>query len=104
MSKKPITNAQKLSIKLGVKPCPFCGSEARLKQHYKLKNVWYVQCTNCGIRTPNSVQYPYQAWQEVKYLAVLDWNTRLGEDNNAEQTRLIKLCAEEITRDRSNKE
>ena len=59
-----------------IKPCPFCGGQARLKKHYKLKQTWYVQCHDCGIRTPNSTHAPYQNLTEARDYPVKLWNRR----------------------------
>ena len=59
-----------------LKPCPFCGGQARLKKHHKIKQTWYVQCHQCGVRTPYSTQLPYQKWTEARDWPVKLWNTR----------------------------
>ena len=68
--------------KIKLKPCPFCGGEARLRKHQKLEHTWYVQCKNCGIRTVNSVQVPYESWKNTMKYPVDQWNTRVEERNN----------------------
>ena len=65
-----------------LKPCPFCGGQARLKKHYKLEQTWYVQCHKCGIRTPNSTQTPYQNWAEARDYPVKMWNRRAEGTKN----------------------
>lgn len=62
--------------KISLKPCPFCGGEARLKKHQKLEQAWYVQCNKCGVRTPNSIQVPYQSWKDAMKYPVNQWNMR----------------------------
>lgn len=57
-------------------PCPFCGGEARLKKHQKLHQTWYVQCHDCGIRTPNSTQAAYESWKAAMKAPVNQWNRR----------------------------
>ena len=66
-----------------LKPCPFCGGEARLKKHYRLENTWYVQCNKFGVRTKNSTQSAYEPWKVTMKASVNIWNKRIeSEDNN----------------------
>jgi Lar family restriction alleviation protein len=65
--------------KIKLKPCPFCGGEARLRKHQKLEQTWYVQCKDCGIRTPNSVQPPYESWKTTMNYPVQQWNRRVED-------------------------
>lgn len=65
-----------------IKPCPFCGGEARLKKHNKLEQTWYVQCHDCGIRTPNSSQAAYQPWKQARDYPILQWNRRVKDGND----------------------
>ncbi len=51
-----------------LKPCPFCGGKANLKEKYihgvaNRKNYWVV-CTNCQIRIQdrNSVEKAIEQW------------------------------------------
>ena len=74
-----MTEYQKERQKISLKPCPFCGGEARLRKHQKLKETWYVQCKNCGIRTANSVQVPYESWKDTMKHPVDQWNMRTKE-------------------------
>ena len=74
---------QKLSEEL--KPCPFCGGEARLRKHQKLEQTWYVQCNKCGMRTPNSVQPPYESWKTTMNYPVQLWNRRVEDRNDNEK-------------------
>ncbi len=68
--------------KISLKPCPFCGGEARLKKHQRLEQTWYVQCKDCGIRTANSVQPPYESWKTAMNYPVRLWNRRIEDGNN----------------------
>lgn len=67
--------------KIKLKPCPFCGGEARLKKHYRLEQTWYVQCSKCGIKTKNSVQTPYESWKTTMNYPVRLWNRRVEDGN-----------------------
>ena len=53
--------------KTQLKPCPFCGGQARLNGSY----YFDVECTECGIRTA-----PSSSDAEVIKL----WNTRTKEE------------------------
>lgn len=64
------------NMEISLKPCPFCGGKARLKKHHKMQNTWYVQCHDCGIKTPLSIQLPYESWQDAKNYPVKLWNNR----------------------------
>ena len=55
-----------------LKPCPFCGGEARLQR----KVVgYYVICKKCGCRTPY-YQYQYAPIEVKKQEAIEAWNRR----------------------------
>lgn len=77
-----MTEYQKERQKISLKPCPFCGGEARLRKHYRLEQTWYVQCNQCGIRTTNSVQAPYESWKTTMNYPVRLWNRRVENGNN----------------------
>ena len=53
-----------------LKPCPFCGGEAKMKHGYpgqQRKGIRQsvVQCKKCGCRTVTYRQAAYQPWKEV---------------------------------------
>lgn len=77
-----MTEYQKERQKISLKPCPFCGGEARLKKHYRIEQTWYVQCNDCGVRTPNSVQVPYESWITAMNCPVRQWNKRVEDGND----------------------
>ncbi len=61
-----------------VKPCPCCGGEARLRKHYKIRDAWYVQCIQCGLKTPISAGVDAYTTDEDNIKCVLDkWNSRV---------------------------
>lgn len=66
----------KCSEQFNLKPCPFCGGEARLKKHQKMNNTWYVQCRDCGIRTLNYTQAAFECWSVSRDEAIAHWNKR----------------------------
>lgn len=76
-----------------LKPCPFCGGEARLKKHQRLEQTWYVQCNDCGIRTRNYTQCAYESWKTTMDASVRAWNMRV----NLEVDEAYQLEYETIT-------
>lgn len=58
----------------GVKPCPFCGGKARLKE-YKPTVSGVVICTKCGARSPICRGDHTGGW---KAHAADAWNRRAG--------------------------
>lgn len=70
-----------MNNKINLKPCPFCGSEAKIKHGFpktqkKGLRQALVQCMKCGCRTITFKQFPYQSWKEVDELAINTWNRR----------------------------
>lgn len=57
-----------------LKPCPFCGGEARLQRKNK-KHGYYVICKKCGCRTPY-FQYQFDSLEKLRETAIETWNTR----------------------------
>lgn len=57
-----------------LKPCPFCGGEARLQRKNK-KHGYYVICKKCGCRTPY-FQYQFDSLEKLRETAIEAWNTR----------------------------
>jgi len=62
-----------------LKPCPFCGGEATIKDH---RTIWVVNCTNCdavmlGERAPEpETEMPDDYWLYFEETAIKAWNTR----------------------------
>ena len=72
-----------------LKPCPFCGGEAKMKhgfpgQQKKGVRQAVVQCKSCGCRTVTYRQLPYQSYTEVDEQAANTWNRRAGQEGEAE--------------------
>lgn len=64
-----------------LKPCPFCGGEARLKHGFPSqqkpgKRTSFVQCKDCKAKTETIVQVAFMAWKDVDRYAVEAWNRR----------------------------
>lgn len=68
-----------------LKPCPFCGGEAKLKhgfpgrQRQGMRQAT-VQCKICGCRTVTYRQFAYEPWKEVDEHAIFVWNSRATEE------------------------
>ena len=63
-----------------LKPCPFCGGEAKLKKGHKTSPEWgtqiYIQCHKCGCRTILFRQYPFESKADYYKHAIDTWNSR----------------------------
>lgn len=55
------------ALEPALKPCPFCGGEAVMRKAPTIAPMWYVECTNCGIHTPDTRDKGYVA---------REWNRR----------------------------
>ena len=65
-----------------LKPCPFCGGEAKLKKGFPSRQIAHcrqavVQCKECGCRTITFKQMPMERWQDVDKEAIETWNNRI---------------------------
>lgn len=61
-----------------LKPCPFCGGEAELKQTGQKRLT--IKCNNCKISRSQSVNRFSLNWLEEK--VINHWNTQYKEKNN----------------------
>lgn len=70
-----------------LKPCPFCGGNAELKQ--KGSNGFVLKCTGCHIQLTQKVLRKPLEWLEGKMIE--HWNTRLNESDDAWNLELPKF-------------
>lgn len=79
-----------MSVEL--KPCPFCGGKARIKQtaygttnNDSCKLSFLIECSKCGATAPNSYGYisvnlsdngELNAWHDDRAKAISEWNRR----------------------------
>ena len=79
-----------MSVEL--KPCPFCGSEARIEQTAygttdlaSCKLSFAIRCRKCGATAPNSYGYvavnlsadgELNVWHDDRKKAISEWNRR----------------------------
>ncbi len=66
----PIKEEEKMSDKIELKPCPFCGGKAKMVVYtnYNDYNDYVVNCTKCGASVP--------IWHETEKEAAQWWNRR----------------------------
>ena len=83
-----------------LKPCPFCGGEAKLRKLNKDRG-YFVLCSKCGCRTPY-FKYRYAPIDDLREDAIDTWNTRkpidriVGQlEQQAEQYRRRSVEAEQ---------
>ena len=68
-----------------LKPCPFCGGEAKLKEttechgHGMYLKKYYVMCEKCGCNGVGAYVYDKSA-QQCKDFVVSRWNRRVDND------------------------
>lgn len=61
-----------------LKPCPFCGGEARLRafrtyiqSKHRMGEKYYIECCECGLNAPNFIN---------KEEAIEAWNRRVDDE------------------------
>ena len=80
-----------------LKPCPFCGSEAKIEQtaygttdNASCKLSFAVRCTKCDATAPNANGYiaiklsfngNFNLWHDDRLKAIEAWNRRAGEQD-----------------------
>ena len=75
-----------------LKPCPFCGGEARVNERYRggtaNRKMYWISCSACGIsqQHDNTSGYRYQS------KAIDRWNTRKPIDKVIEQLEENYSC------------
>lgn len=75
-----------------LKPCPFCGGEARVNERYRggtaNRKMYWISCSACGIsqQHDNTSGYRYQS------KAIERWNTRKPIDKVVVQLKENYSC------------
>lgn len=69
-----------------IKPCPFCGGNARLRKGFpstqgKGQGQRLIQCEKCGCRTRIFHQKPMEAWQDNERACIEAWNRRVNKND-----------------------
>ena len=70
-----------------IKPCPFCGGNARLKKGFpstqgKAASQALIQCEKCGCRTKIFARAPMEPQRDNELSCINTWNKRIYEDND----------------------
>ena len=65
--------------KLELKPCPFCGCDAYLRETFDNwhRILTYVECYDCSAR---GTAYIAHSRGEMKHIAIDAWNRRANDD------------------------
>lgn len=64
-------------VEVNLKPCPFCGCTAEIKQFANPKNFYSVECTNCHCRTDGFITNKTKGSDKENILANVEvWNRR----------------------------
>lgn len=71
-------------IPIELKPCPFCGGNAKVKCVGKGTNKSELgvkaECKNCGASSIIYYPLPHASFETRKAQVVENWNRRMGED------------------------
>ena len=78
-----------------LKPCPFCGDEARIKDGMRTDgNIIYktkcVQCVGCGAKTQEKISCGYYSLHFTDEEAIEAWNRRKPLEEIVEQLEKYK--------------
>lgn len=72
-----------------LKPCPFCGGEAKIVKYCGKKTIVYVECTNClaymGNQRIMTSSNRGKEYFESEEKLINAWNTRKPMDNIVEE-------------------
>ena len=64
---------QNQGLKIGLKACPLCGGKARRNSFVSRYEEYWVECTNCGLKTD---------WFCQSNCATKSWNGRSNNDRD----------------------
>lgn len=66
-----------------LKPCPFCGGKAVLKQDSGFdygSYIYWVECSQCAITTMREASKPNSTGVVAVVLVAASWNRRVGDE------------------------
>ena len=67
-----------------LKPCPFCGSESKMKHEERMngiESIWVIQCQNPDCRTQmhKYISTYFPDWEKLLMEFVEQWNRRIND-------------------------
>lgn len=66
-------------VKIELKPCPFCGAMAVMRQFANPKNWYYVECVDCRCRTDGYKHNHREGTDDENKMAnAAVWNRRVN--------------------------